>query len=106
MDAKQRVLVALEQVEAAGAHWVVRAGSDAIWNIAHALFDFGGGHPGWPLFLAADLGDAVPRQGFFPDGHAVADRLALGQHVLAIASIGFDDDTALGFLAVEVDDVT
>jgi hypothetical protein len=54
---------------------------------------------------APDPCDAGEHQRFLADGDAVADRLALGQHVVEIARVRIDHDGAGRFLAVEVDDV-
>ena len=63
-----------------------RAARHAIGNArAEPPLDVGGRGPGRPLFLAADLGDAVPGQRLFADGHAVADRLAVRQHEVEVA---------------------
>ena len=60
--------------------------------------------PGRPLGLAADLGDTRPGHRLFADGDAVADRLAVLQHVVEVVIVGIDHDRARRFLAVVVDD--
>ena len=105
VHAEQRVLVALVEVKGARPHRVMRAGRNVIRNVAEPLLDVGGGDPAGPLFHAADLGDARPRQRFFADRHAIADRLAFRQHVIEVARIGIDDESAGPFLAVVADDM-
>ena len=60
--------------------------------------------PGRPFGHAADLGDAGPGHGFLADGDAVADRLAVIEHVIEIVIVGIDHDRAGRFLAVIFDD--
>src|SRR5581483_6754329 len=104
VDAVERVLVALVEIEGARAHRVLRTRAD-IGRHVHALALAGRRRPGRPLGHALDLGDARPGHRLFADGHAVADRLAAGQHVIEVARIGIDHDRAGRFLAVIVDDV-
>jgi len=88
----------------ARAHRILRSGTNEVRHI-HALLDLGGRRPGRPFRHAADLGHARPSQCFLADGDAVADRLAIGQHVEKIARIGIDHDRSGRFLAVILDEV-
>ena len=66
----------------------------------------GGRCPRRPFLLAANRGNAAPGLPLFADGDAVADRLALRQDVIEKLIAGIDDDSAGGFLARVLDDVT
>lgn len=56
-----------------------------------------------PLTLVADACHAGERQRFFADGDAVADRLAVIEHVIEVVIIGIDHDRSRCFLAMIVD---
>src|SRR5438876_1192072 len=105
MDAKQGVLTALEEIDAARAERVRRPAFDEVRQAADTLLDLFGRHPRRPLFLAADLGDAVPGQRILADRDTVTDRLLVRQYVVEIARVGIDHDRASGFGTVIVDDV-
>ena len=89
VNAEQRVLVALEEIEAARAQRIVRAAVDEVRNVAEPLLDVGGRRPGRPLFLAADLGDAGPRPALLRRrSRRSGSPCPYRQHVVEIARIG------------------
>ena len=99
VNPEQRVLAARIQIHRARAHRIIRSRRH---EGRHAEpLDFARGRmPGRPLGHAADLGDAGPRHGFLADGDAVADRLAVVQHVIEIVVVGIDHDRTGQLLAV------
>ena len=103
VDAEQRVLAARVEIHRARAHRIVGARRHEGRN-AETLDLALGRMPGRPLGHAADLGDAGPSHGFLADGDAVADRLAVIEHVIEIVVVGIDQDRARRFLAVIFDD--
>ena len=58
-----------------------------------------------PLGLARDLLDARPGEAFAADADAVADRLAVAEHVIEDGVRGIDDDGAGRFVAGVADDL-
>ncbi len=76
MDAEQGVLVALVEIERAGAERIVDAAGHRGRQAFDALVDVGGRRPFRPFRHVADAGDAGEGEGFLADGDAVADRLA------------------------------
>src|ERR1700676_1405602 len=99
---EQGVLAAGVQIQRARTHRIVRSRRHEVGN-AEPLDLALGRMPGRPLGHAADLGDAGPCHGFFADGNAVADRLAVVEHVIKIVIVGIDQDRAGRFLAVIID---
>ena len=103
VNPEQRVLAARIEIERARTHRIVRARRHEGRNAEPLDFALGR-MPGRPLGHAADLGDAGPGHGFLADGDAVADRLAVIEHVIEIVVVGIDHDRAGRFLAVILDD--
>src|SRR5207247_10272796 len=91
VDAIERIPAAFVKIHRPGAHRVVRSGADEIGNVGHAVLDLGGGRPRRPFLHPSDLGDAGPGEGFLADGDAVADRLALRQHVVEVPVVAIAD---------------
>src|SRR5258707_5366608 len=91
------------EIERARAHRIVRTWRHEGRNAEPLDFALGW-MPGRPLGHAADLGDARPRHRILADGDAIADRLAVIEHVIEIVIVGIDDDRAGRLLAVVVDD--
>src|SRR5689334_11654732 len=104
MDAIEGVLAVGIKVERAGAHWIGCAAFDVVRKRPQPPLLTFGRRPSRPLFLAADRGHAGPS--LLADDSAVANRLALGKHVVNVARVSIDHDRSRGFLAGEVDDLT
>ena len=103
VNPEQGVLAAGVEIQRARTHRIVRSRRHEGRNAEPLDFALGR-MPGRPLGHAADLGDAGPRHRFLADGDAVADRLAVIEHVIEIVIVGIDHDRAGRFLAVIVDD--
>src|SRR5262249_56669179 len=106
MNAEQRVLVALIQIDAPGSQRIVRAALDVVRKITEPPLDVGSGNPRRPFFLSADPGDAIEQQGVFADRYAVADRFPVGEDKIEVARVGIDDDRTRRLGPALVDDVT
>src|SRR5262249_23782812 len=106
MDAVKCVLIAGVKVQRARTHRIVRTAFDIVWKRAEPPLLTLGRRPSRPFFLAADRGHAGPCLTIFAYDRAIADRLASGQHVVNVASIGIHQDRAWRFLAVILNDLT
>ncbi len=99
VNADERVFVALEEIERAGAERIVPAALERPvllidLELRPALHDRGCRHPGRPFLHRADGGAAGPSHIFGPARDPVLDRLAMGQHIIEIVVAGIDDDRA------------
>src|SRR6266702_4931841 len=81
MNAVERVLVALVEIQRSRAHRIMGAWTYVIRNIGKPVLDLLGRYPGRPFFLASDPGNARPRERLLADRNAVANGLALRQDV-------------------------
>ncbi len=91
------------EIHGAGAERVLRAAGHEARQIGLALHHFRGRRPIRPLGLARDGLGARPGEAFAADADAVADRLAVAEHVIEIG-VGRIDDHRAGGLAGRVFD--
>src|SRR5205807_9047142 len=105
VDAVQGILVALVEIERPRPQRIGWTAGNARRVRAEPRLNLRRWDPIGPFSHAADRGDAGEGQRFLPHRHAVADRLAAGQHVVKITRISIDQDRAWRLLARIVHDM-
>src|SRR5262249_29804789 len=106
VDAIYSVLAASVEVERPRPHWIGSTAFDVVRKRAYPPLLTPGRRPSRPLFLAAHRGHAGPSLSILAHDRAVANRLAVGQHVINVALGGIDQDGAWRFLPVIPNDLT
>src|SRR5580704_11634804 len=105
VDAIQGVLVALVKVERPRAQRIGRPSRNA-WRIrAQTRLNVPRRDPVGPFRSPANRSDAGKRHRFLTYGYAIADRLAIRQHVIKITRVGIDQDRSRPFLVRIIDNM-
>src|SRR5690349_7364452 len=107
MQAIERVLPVLEDIERAGAERIVERGLHAgsiFLELGLTVDHLAGRRPARPGALVLDTAAAAPGEAVTTDAAAIAHRLAVAQHQIEEAVRRIDDDGAGNFRGREIHD--
>ena len=103
VDAVQCVLAAGVKVQRARTHWIARTAFDIVRKRARPLHSRSASIPA--ILPCGQPWPRGPSLGILTHDRAVANRLAFGQHVVNVASVGIDQDRAWRFLPLVLNDL-